>query len=302
MKVLRRNVPAALLSACLLSIMVVGLSSPSPAVANSEGVFKNDAVAPQQGEEKALVSLLRDSLAPAYDKGDTEAVGGVLAANFQKRLLIEPAKMRVEDRATFLKGVRNNAPIESKLTCAIQSVKVDGESGVVVALATYATEHFNPRALETLVFKKDGGAWKVSQISQVLLHPSEPKNHKAEVIVTERFWDRSMGKTFSEVYAKMRAEKGAEGAIQHLKANMKPRSGYSLHGIAVFREPPKIGSEIKFDVVFTNSGQEYPFEESMTVDALYTHFIYEVNAEEDGDFITFTVSVDGEPVGEFEAY
>lgn len=302
MKYFLRDVLTACLVACVLSILVIGFANPVHAADSSTEIFKNDVAAPATDEEKALVTLLRDTFAQAYDKGDTQTVSGILAPDFQKRLMIDAAKMRVEDRTMFLKTVKNNGQVESKLTYAIQSLKIDGASGVVIALATYTTEHFNPRALETLVFKKEGDAWKLSQISQVLLHPNDPKHHKAEVVVTEKFWDSSMGKTFSDVYAKLRAEKGAEGAIQYLKANMKPRSGYSLYGIAIFREPPKIGSEIKFDVVFTNSGEEYPFEESMTVDALYTHFVYEVSANEDGDFITFTVSVDGEPVGEFAAY
>jgi hypothetical protein len=244
--------------------------------------------------EASIVAVLNNGLAAGHSSGNMAKVSSALASGFEKRSLSGADEMVVQDTNALLDAIKKNP---AKLTYAVQSVKVAGDkkSAAVVALATYESENFSPKFLESLIFTNQGGDWKLASQSAAPLHPSLPQLHQATLIVTEQFWSDSEAKSISDIYIKMAQKKGPEAALDYIKSNIKARTGAGVHALAIFREPPKIGSSIKIGADFHHNGRTYPYTQSQTINNTYRNYVLgmETLAHPKADDIGFQIYVDG---------
>ncbi len=246
---------------------------------------------PSNNAETLISTLLFDKIVAGYNAGDGPKLASALSADFQQRLMlrsrpcsrkpqycVKDFNMGLYDRTSVIAEAAKNTHSTVRLTYVIQSVKLaeDRNSASVIVLASYKSKYFEPKYIETLIFVKTGGAWQMVQQSMFNLHPTVPELYKAKVLVSEKFWPDEEGKTFSAVFAKMSQEIGPDAAIDYFRNNAKPRSGEALHVIAVFSEPPNVGSKVTLSGLFELDGKSSKSSGSKKINDLYRHFIFEI--------------------------
>jgi hypothetical protein len=255
---------------------------------------------PTNSVEKAVLAVVTDKIVAAYKNSDGALMETALSASFKRRLINSTKTMLQETRADFLKDFETLFSGQT-VEYAIQSMKTasDGGSAAVIAMATYRSKSFNPRYLETLIFRKEGGAWKLSSQTLLPLHPISHKSHKVEIFLTQPFWPTDKYKNFGDYFVKSAAVKGPEAVIAELRQKTKRPDSNESHAIAVFREPPRPNSKIEFLVTFHTTTDDYEFETEYPVKYLNSYFIAESIAEGEynADQISIGVGIDGKSLG-----
>ena len=239
----------------------------------------NAAGFPVQSEaERAVLAVVRNNLEEGYNTSDPALIGAALASNFEFRLATARDSVMIEKRAGFLEGFENwGGSGDRRLIYTVNSIKVDadGNSAAVVALSTFRSRHFNPRFLETLLFNKERGAWKLAKRVLLPLHPSRPESHEVAVYVTRPFWAEKPDAPFSAFLARTTAERGPDSAIDMLAEKSAPAGDGPSHIVAVFREPPTVGTEITFHVTMIMENDEATFTSRIPVTQETSFFVAE---------------------------
>lgn len=252
---------------------------------------------PANDAERQIVSLIEKNLEAGYAASDPKLVGGALASSFQRRLATSGQTALVENRETHLASFAGLLRGQN-VRYDIQSIKVasDGNSAAAIALSTYESKFFAPRFLETLIFRRESGTWKISQQSLLPLHPKSPKLHKVKMVFTQPYWPDKY-KTFGLYFTASLDKIGPAALIDELIEKQTPPRASRSHIIAVFREPPMIGSTIRFQTTFYG-GQEYSLETGYAVRGVNSYFIAESIAKADptADAISAVVRLDDHAV------
>ena len=234
--------------------------------------------AAKNGAEKAVLGVLSNKLVAGYNGQNAGTVSSALAPNFKYKLVSSEKTALIEAKASFESSLKWRTQVQG-LDYAVQSIKVapNGNSALAIALATYRSENFQPRFLETLVLNKSGGNWKVEQQSQMTLYPAVPELHKVTLFLTQSFWDKKKYPSFTAYFADVARTQGPEAIIQMLKSKSIAPQGKTSHAIAVFNEAPAKGSNVSVSLVF-NSGNVTEHVSNVPVKFMNTYFVAEAIA------------------------
>ena len=284
-----RSLRAALV---FFAFIAVGVGAAAPVNAasseSSPGKFiSNTAIFPAKNEaEKVVLGVIRNQLEAGYNQSDTALIEAALASDFESRLMVSPRSMLVDSRNGFLdvlKKRRGTGGSERKLLYEVKGIKVNekNRSATVLAITTHLSNNFNPRFLATLIFSEEEGNWKLRTQASMQLYPAKPELHKVDIIVTESFWRKSFFTIdpYLAHFAEVVAKSGPDAAIESLRKNVKSLSGADGHAIAVFREPPRVGTKISFVISFSAGGEDYQYKTQQSVNRPSSFFIAETILE-----------------------
>ena len=200
-------------------------------------------------DERKIVDTISKHLKQGYETFDISLISSVLAQDFEVRHLVAKDKFTVEKKGEYLSA--RNAWVKSssqkrEVTYNIKDMIVDpsGEYINVLAFSRYKSKYFEPRFIETLLFKKEGGNIVLKQQSFVPIHPKHPELYEVSIIA-----GKHMGENFLDLFSKTEVPDGADSSIDQLSAQKPEERGGKISILAVFKEPPPIGSKVAMYVI-----------------------------------------------------
>ena len=118
----------------------------------------------------------------------------------------------------------------------------------MTALTTHRSKHFAPRFLETFVFGREGGEWKLRRIMTYPLRPPAPELYEVRVAFAEMAGPRQPAR---EPIARDMLAEGPDSVLdKHYRLGSTLRTGVRDPGsagpfVVIFREPPPEGARIE---------------------------------------------------------
>ena len=207
---------------------------------------------PRRPDEAAALDALR-RYKHAHESFDARGLEALLAPSFEARHYPSKDSAEVQTRAAYLEQRRDwrarPAPARH-LDIAIQASHLSRTSGqlAVTALTTHRSKHFAPRFLETFVFGREGGEWKLRRIMTYPLRPPAPELYEVRVAFTEM---AGLQQPAPEAIARDMLAEGPDSVFEkHYRLGSTVRSGVrSLVSagpfVVIFREPPPEGARIE---------------------------------------------------------
>lgn len=203
-------------------------------------------------EEAAALDALR-RYKRAHDSFDARGIEALLAPSFEARYYPSTDRAEAQTRAAYLDQRRDwkarPAPARH-LDIAVQGSHLSQKTGLlaVTALTTHRSKHFAPRFLETFVFRREGGEWKLGRIMTYPLRPPSPQLYDARVVFTEM---PGLQQPAREAVARDILAEGPDSVFEkHYRLGTTTRSGVRSLGsagpfVVIFREPPPEGARIE---------------------------------------------------------
>lgn len=203
-------------------------------------------------EEAATLDALR-RYKRAHESFDARGIEALLAPSFEARHYLTKDSAEAQTRAAYLEQRRDwrarPAPARH-LDIAVQASHLSQKTGLlaVTALTTHRSKHFAPRFLETFVFGREGGQWKLRRIMTYPLRPPSPPLYDAQVVFTEMPGPRQPAR---EAIARDILAEGPDSVFEkHYRLGTTTRSGVRSLGsagpfVVIFREPPPEGARIE---------------------------------------------------------
>jgi len=251
--------------ACALALAVAVIAAGcatsqtlSPRVAQAraarEALFQDNLATyqPRSPEEVAALDALR-RYKRAHESFDARGIEALLAPSFEARHYPSKDSAEAQTRAAYLEQRRDwrarPAPARH-LDIAVQASHLSQKSGqlAVTALITHRSKHFAPRFLETFVFGREGGEWKLRRIMTYPLRPPAPELYEVRVAFAEMGGPRQPAR---EAIARDMLAEGPDSALdKHYRLGSTTRSHVrSLDSagpfVVIFREPPPEGARIE---------------------------------------------------------
>jgi len=203
-------------------------------------------------EEAAALDLLR-RFKRAHDTFDARALEALLALSFEARHYPARDSAEVQTRDAYVEARRRwtARPGPGRdLVIAIQGSHLSPNTGqlALTALTTHRSKHFAPRYLESFVFGREGGEWKLRRIMTYPMRPPSPTLYEARVLFTEM---QGLSQPTPEAIVRtMRAEGPDSVFDRHYPLGSTARSGVRSVGsagpfVVIFREPPPEGARIE---------------------------------------------------------
>lgn len=228
-------------------------------------------------DEKAVLSVLHDKLKAGFERFDLALLDSVLTPDFERLLVASPKSGYVESRENFISARsawKNATPkTQRRFSYVVQNMaaKDGGKTMDVVALSQWKSKYFHPRFLETLTFRNNANQWRLARQVLVPLHPSKPKMHEVELVLAT---GRSGEGEFIEEFARTAVSEGPDAALDRLpRMKSNDASGYVTY-VAVFREPPPVGSKVKLVYEVKKSRCRGKFPTEFKIDAVSPYSVY----------------------------
>ena len=230
----------------------------SPRVAQAraarEALFQDNLATyqPRSPDEAAALDTLR-RYKRAHESFDARGLEALLAPSFEARYYPSTDSAEAQTRAAYLEQRRDwkarPAPARH-LDIAVQASHLSQKTGLlaVTALTTHRSKHFAPRFLETFVFRREGGEWKLGRIMAYPMRPPSPQLYDARVVFTEM---PGLQQPAREAIARDILAGGPDSVFEkHYRLGTTTRSGVRSLGsagpfVVIFREPPPEGARIE---------------------------------------------------------
>jgi hypothetical protein len=262
--------------------------------------------APRSADEGAALELLR-RFQRAHETFDAAALAALLAPDFEHRLY-PGSGVQIEGRGEFLAaraGWRARPQPARELAVAVQGAHRSERSGqlAVTALTTYRSKYFAPRYLESFVFARDGGGWKLRRIMSHPMRPPAPGLHGVQIQFAGV--PGTQPPTAEAIHRDVLAEGPDVLFDRHWRLTGSSRTGVRDRTTAgpflvIFREPPPPGAVIQLDERAYGAISQYDSAQ-ITVGAAPGPYFYIVSRNRwwgSGFSVHVTVRLNGVPVAE----
>ncbi len=261
------------------------------------------AFAPNSNDEKDILAVLRDGLQMGLAGFDLDRLETHLGQKFQRITFVNKERAVAETRAGFLaarQAWRDQRPPARRVAFSVRDITVrpNRRQAHVLAFSTYATKFFTPRFMESMVFTKSSGKWKLIQSTLVPVHPRSPAAYEVDILLAEPVWSSKGRGSFANVFAATAISKGPDHVIGQFKnaSFAKLPANTDLALLFVFRQPPPPGSVVTTEIIYHQSYGSFPFSFDNKVEESHPFFVIENRTylhDGSGSHATVNVFLDG---------
>ncbi|NVK19782.1 MAG: hypothetical protein HWE30_13875 [Methylocystaceae bacterium] len=254
---------------CLLSLGFVGIltacvTAPNPMVSaeqkmslqeKARSIFSGSITKYQAKteSEKEVLNVITNKIKVSYDTYAPSLMKDILSEEFQYRYSITPNKLAIGTKNDYITVIENWTKEEKSgrtMQIAINSMDVNEtlKLAIVTAFVSYRSENFEPKFLETFIFKKPKKKWQLLQRTAQPVNPSKPEMHDVKIIFTDQFESYEVNEIL-----KLSQNQQPEKAIALIKSReltenpvaQGRREGMRANYFVIFKEPPVVKSHIE---------------------------------------------------------
>lgn len=208
------------------------------------------------GNEEAKVKSVLVRIKEAYEQCDKQNALTLVAPDYTQAVLQSPTTAMTISRSDYFKGigmekmsVEDCKRLERKMSIAkIKLVKPQESADEMAAVITisYESKYFSPKFIEVLNFRPQGKNWVLSKRVSVPLYPKAPEYYHVQIYIgsaSELDKQSEIMKNLALDDADIFLQR-LLGAADYTNNRALPIDGLPKVVIAVFRDPPPVGSRV----------------------------------------------------------